>query len=281
MSSSTPNRTPEETIKNISVKQNDIIKPQSEITVSCNIPIDSRLAERSIQLIGVPGLVTLDDSHKIATWKAISPVIEGYYVFEVNELIFEGNKLNGSIEIAVLVLDSMLTIPEDLFIHAVSRIVIEGTTISRLPLGAPKDDYIEFIKASDRQGHLVELAYDKSGNEIDPKMIFDNFYRQYVKKYGKMHESLYEALNLLEKDQSIEVAIWVKMDEVKEFKDKTIHDREEDLELLKRIQERSKTVAKKISSSNNVDNIKIDSAAPVLYVTVSIVNIDLVYTSAL
>jgi hypothetical protein len=260
----------ENPIVNISVKHNDIIRPNSGISVSCNIPLDSKYVERSIQLKGVPGNVTLDESHKLAMWKALSPIKEGYYVFEVNELIFEdGRKQKGGIEISIIVLDSNQTIPADMSIHAVSRISLEGTAIKRLPLGIQKDDYFEFIKASDRQGKPVELAYDESGNKVDPKMIVDNIARQYMEKYGKVHESLYKALNSLEKDQRIEVAIWIKTDEVKQFKNKTVKDREEDIQFSKRVQEKLKSVAKKISNSIKIDNIRIDSVLPVLYATVS------------
>jgi hypothetical protein len=55
----------------------------------------------------VQGLVKLDKDKKLAIWEPLSPISEGYYTFEITELIFEdGTKQETQIQIPIIVLDS-------------------------------------------------------------------------------------------------------------------------------------------------------------------------------
>ena len=64
-----------------------------------------------------------------------------------------GTKQETPIQIPLLVLDSKSQINNDLKIHNVSRIDIEDTTIRRLPLGSNSGNYVEVIKATDKDGN--------------------------------------------------------------------------------------------------------------------------------
>jgi hypothetical protein len=93
-------------------------------------------------------------------------------------------------------------------VHNISRIEIEGTKYKRIPLGSLSGNYLEVIKATDKDGTLLELAYDKKGNRIDAKKLFERSAKDYQKKYGKMHESLYEEI-YVKKKEVLDVAIWL------------------------------------------------------------------------
>lgn len=257
-------------IKSVSIGQYGVIKPNSQISVESNVSIDPESAQSSIQLRGIQGIVKLTNEDKLAIWKPISPIAEGYYTFEIDELIFEdGTKQESTIKIPLLVLNSKSQIPKHLMVRNVSRIKIDGTNIKRIPLGSTKDNTVEMIKAVDKDGQLIELAYDKKGNQVDAKKLFENFNKQYMKKYGKLHESLYEEIHVKKKDL-VAVAIWLNMNEKEsKLKDKRTHESAEVRKLRKKIQIKTKAFAEKLKRKYKSEKIKIDGYAPVVYATLT------------
>jgi hypothetical protein len=255
-------------IRSISVHEHEVIKPDSQVSVESEISIDPKSAQSSIQLIGVQGKVELANNDKTAKWKPTSPIQEGYYTFEIGELIFEdGTKQETPIQIPLLVLDSKSQISNDLKIDNVSRIEIEDTTIRRLPLGSNSGNYVEVIKATDKDGRPVELAYDKKGNRVDIKKSFESYTKRYTKKYGKMHESLYEEVHVKRKE-SVDVAIWVNINEKeRKLEDKRSQESSEDRKLRKQIDEKVQAFAEKLKRRYKSERIRIDGLAPVVYTT--------------
>lgn len=258
-------------IKSISVKRNGLIKPDSKIFVESEVSFESKSAQGSIQLRGVQGIVKLSDEGKLATWEPITPIPEGHYTFEIGELVFaDGTKQETTTQIPLLVLDSKAQISNDLTVHNVSRVEVKGTKIKRIPLGSTRGSYVEMIKAVDKNGRPIDLAYDKKGNQVDVKKIVEDYNREYVKKYGKVHESLYEELNKKntkkkEKDL-ISVAIWldVKQRNTK-LKDKTRQESDDEKRLRKTIQIRGREFANKIKRKYKSETVTIDGSAPVVY----------------
>jgi hypothetical protein len=255
-------------IRSISVHEHEIIKPDSQVSVESEISIDPKSAQSSIQLIGVQGKVELANNDKTAKWKPTSPIQEGYYTFEIGELIFEdGTKQETPIQIPLLVLDSKSQISNDLKIHNVSRIEIEDTTIRRLPLGSNSGNYVEVIKATDKDGRPIELTYDKKGNRVDLKKLFESYTKAYTKKYGKMHESLYEEVHVKRK-ASVDVAIWLNINEKeRKLEDKRSQETSEDRKLRKQIDEKVQAFAEKLKRRYKSERIRIDGLAPVVYTT--------------
>ncbi len=257
-------------IKSVSINRNGVINPNSQITIETDVPIEPKSAQGSIQLRGVKGLVRLDKDKKLATWKPLSPISEGYYTFEISELIFEdGTKQETQIQIPVVVLDSNSQIPKDVAVHNVSRIEIEGTKYKRIPLGSVRGKYIEVIKATDKGETPLELAYDKKGNRVDAKKLFEKSDKDYQKKYGKIHESLYEEIYVKKKD-SIDVAIWLNIKEKDPvLKDKKPRESREDNRLRQQIQLKTEEFSKKIKRKYKGERIQIDDIAPVVYATLT------------
>jgi hypothetical protein len=255
-------------IKSISIHEHEVIKPDSQISVESEISIDPKSAQSSIQIIGVQGKVELANNDKIAKWKPTSAIPEGYYTFEIGELIFEdGTKQETPIQIPLLVLDSKSQVSNDLKIHNVSRIEIEDTKIRRLPLGSNTGNYVEVIKATDKDGKPIELVYDKKGNRVDIKKLFEIYRKGYTKKYGKMHESLYEEVNV-KKKASVDVAIWLNINEKERIlEDKRAQETSEDRKLRKQIDEKVQAFAQKLKRRYKSERIRIDGLAPVVYTT--------------
>lgn len=257
-------------VRSISINKNDVIKPDSQISIESDVSINPRSAQSSIQLKGVRGIVKLVNDDKLAIWKPISPVPEGYYTFEIGELIFEdGTKQEIPIQIPILVLDSKSQIPKDVIVYNVSRIEIENTKINRIPLGSARGNYVEFMKAVDKNGSPIELAYDKKGNQVDTKKLFDTSNKEYLKKYGKIHESLYEEINVKRKNL-VDVAIWLNIKEKGPILvDKKPQQSGEDRKLRKQIQIKAESFADKIKRKYKGERIRIDGLAPVVYATLT------------
>lgn len=258
------------TVKSVSIRPNDVIKPDSQISVESDVSIEPKSAQSSIQLRGVQGIVKLDNDGKLAIWRPITSIPEGYYAFEVDELIFEdGTKQETPIQIPILVLDSKSQIPKDVIVHNVSRIEIEGTKFNRIPLGSARGDYVEMIKAEDKDGIPIDLAYDKKGNQVDTKKLFDTFNKDYLKKYGKIHESLYEEINVKKKNL-VDVAIWLNIKEKEPvLVDKRPQESGGDRKLRKQIQLKAEGFADKIKRKYKGERIRIDGFAPVVYATLT------------
>jgi hypothetical protein len=257
-------------IKSVSVKQNDVIKPDSQISVESDISIEPKSAQSSIQLRGIHGTVKLTNDDKLAIWKPTSPIPEGYYTFEVSELIFEdGTKQETPIQISVFVLESKSQIPKDVTVYNVSRIEIEGRRVNRIPLGSVKGNYVELIKGVDKDGTPIELAYDKKGNRVDTKKLFETSNKEYLKKYGKMHESSYEEISVKKKDL-VDVAIWLNIKEKEPILvNKRPQESGEDRKLRKQIQIKAERFADKIKRKYKGERIRIDGLAPVVYTTLT------------
>jgi hypothetical protein len=257
-------------IKSVSINRNDVIKPDSQISVETDISIEPKSAQGSIQLRGVQGLVKLDKDKKLAIWEPLSPISEGYYTFEITELIFEnGTKQETQIQIPVIVLDSKSQIPKDVTVHNVSRIEIEGTDYKRIPLGSVRGNYIELIKAIDKDGTPLELAYDKKGNRVDAKKLFEKSVKDYQKKYGKIHESLYAEIYVKKKDP-VDVAIWLNIKEKDPvLVDKRPQESREDRRLRQQIQLKAEEFSNKIKRKYKGERIRIDGTAPVVYATLT------------
>jgi hypothetical protein len=149
------------------VKRNGLIRPDSKIFVESSVSFEPKSAQGSIQLRGVQGIVKLDDEDKLAIWEPVTPIPEGYYTFEIGELVFvDGTKQESTIQIPLFVLNSKAQISNDLAVHNVSRVELKGTKTKRIPLGSTRGNYVEMIKALDKNGRPIDLAYDKKGNQV-------------------------------------------------------------------------------------------------------------------
>jgi len=258
-------------ITSISVKRNGLIKPDSKIYVKSKVSFEPKSAQGSIQLRGILGIVKLDDEDKLAIWKPVTPIPEGRYTFEIGELVFvDGTKHESTIQIPLFVLDSNAEISNDLTVHHVSRVELKGTKIKRIPLGSTRGNYVEMIKALDKNGKKIDLAYDKKGNQVDAKKIFEDYHKEYVKKYGKIHESLYEALNKNKEKDLLSVAIWLDIKQRNSKpKDETGQESDEDRKLRKNIQINGTRFANKIKRKFKTETVRIDNSIPVIYATLT------------
>jgi Subtilase family len=259
-----------EEIKSISIQQNGVIKPDSKILVEFNVPVEPTSARDSIKLKGVHGTVKLSNGDKLAIWRPRSPIPEGYYTFEIDELLFKDrSKKVDLIQISLLVLDSRAKIFKNLRVMNVSRLELQGNRISRVPFGSTRDNYVEVIKAINNNGRSIELGFNKKGNKIDIKKFFDDYYKAYAKKYGKIHESLYEEI-YDKKSERLAVAIWLNIRQKQsELKDKNLQEPEENRKLKKEIQLKARILADRIMKKFRSDDVRIDKLAPVVYATLS------------
>ena len=64
-----------------------------------------------------------------------------------------------------------------------------------------------------RSDMSMELAYDSKGKPLDSNKIFKKIEENRTKKYGKLHETLYEHLENSKPNTKVDVSIWIRFNE--------------------------------------------------------------------
>ena len=77
------------------------------------------------------------------------------------------------------------------------------------------------MKASHRKtGAPVELAYDETGRAVERQSIFQRVLKNRVRKFGKLHETLYARLQETDSIARIPVALWLRSEKALEIGEK-------------------------------------------------------------
>ena len=106
-------------------------------------------------------------------------------------------------------------IPDGVRVENVAHVQIGETSTQKLLPGqaaAEGTEYIEFVKAVDAKSTApVELAFDKSGQQVDSKAKIDAMKKRHAVKYGRLHENLYEKLQAKADNDTIDVVAWPRL----------------------------------------------------------------------
>jgi hypothetical protein len=77
------------------------------------------------------------------------------------------------------------------------------------------------MKASNRKtGAPVELAFDETGRAVERQSIFQRVLKNRVRKFGKLHETLYARLQETDSIARIPVAVWLRSEKALEIGEK-------------------------------------------------------------
>ena len=263
-------------IISISIKHNQVIFPKSQISIKTDIPMKQQSVLSAFQVHGILGRVRLSKADKVATWTPVELMPDGQYMLQIRGfLFFNGAVSKQKIDIPFFFVNSKAQLPNNVTVYYLSRIVIDPLGTRRIPLGRfTKDKYIEIMKAIHNKSDMsMELAYDSKGKPLDSNKIFKKIEENRTKKYGKLHESLYEHLENSKPNTKVDVSIWIRFNE-KELGDIEAFEKTpkiHPIEMKERnlIESAKKEFERKLQHNFTPQRIEIERIAPVVYATLT------------
>jgi hypothetical protein len=192
----------------------EVLQPQSTIELSAPRPIEPRSAQGAIHLIrgGVPVRTELELSRRgRGAVVRTGPLDPGAYVLTVSELLdAKGGRLAGRVEIPFSVAPIAGKVPRGQRVEHAVRLQIGEFGVTRLDPGErPDAGWVDMVKAVDRKtGEQGELAFDERGERVDAGKLLADVGRRRAKRYGNIHETLWERLERAEDGERIDVVVW-------------------------------------------------------------------------
>ena len=203
-------------VRSVSIDPNEIIFPTSQIIIETDVSVDTEYAQGIFEVHGIHGNVKLKNNGRQAIWIPLEPMSPGKYKLTINTTRSSKRKnIAGPNEIPFVVSDSRAKIPKGIRVRGISRLVVGRFSTKRIPIGKQtKEKYVEFIKAeSKKTGKPVDLAYDSRGRRINGNKLLLKIEKERLKKFGKLHESLFWHLNKVKSNASIDVVIWLRVNQ--------------------------------------------------------------------
>lgn len=256
-----------------SLSAHEVIFPETRITIESPHSLDPEAAQSGIIVEGVRGHVHLSKSNRRATWVPQKPLAPGGYTLTVRELYTSaGERVEARLGVPFVVVESKAEIPDSRRIESFARLRLKPSGARKLPLGIPADgEYVDLLKVTDRKsGAPEQLAFNPQGEPLDFDEIRARTLQERMKEYGKLHESLYEHLEGVKESERVEVAIWLRAEELDE---ETLKRQEyEPDEMPEQAREFQSTLSKtreafasELRREYETKEVREDSAAPVVY----------------
>lgn len=192
----------------------EVLQPQSTIEVSASRPIDPRSAQGAIRLVSGCGSVRTELELRRGGRAAVvrtEPLEPGGYVLSVSELLdVKGGRLAGQVEIPFSVVPITGKLPRDHRVEHALRLQIGEFGVTRLDPGErPDAGWIDMVKLVHRRsGDAQDLAFDERGERVDAGKLLADVGRRRGKRYGKIHETLWERLERADDGERIDVVVW-------------------------------------------------------------------------
>lgn len=199
------------------VAAGEVLQPQSTIEVSASRPIDPRSAQGAIHLTrggaSVRSELELRRGGRTAVVRT-EPLDPGGYVLTVSELLDEkGGRLAGRVEIPFSVVPITGKLPQGHRVEHAVRLQIGELGVTRLDPGErPDAGWIDIVKSVHRRsGDAQELAFDERGERVDAGKLLTDVGRRRAKRYGRIHETLWERLERADDGERIDVVVWPRL----------------------------------------------------------------------
>lgn len=199
----------------ISLRANEIVLNDVSVTLEVPRAFDIDMARKELGIAGVDGVVRFGDGDKRAVWTPRRGLAPGRYRFTIGELSSStGARLSGALVLPFSVVQSRAKVRASVAIESMVRLRVGELGTERLPLyGRPEGRYIELMKGVDRRTNAaVALSFDQSGKPIEAERVLAEVAVARVKKFGRMHESLYRAREAAKENQRLPVAVWLETD---------------------------------------------------------------------
>ncbi len=200
----------------------EILFHSPEIIIKSQEKLHPEYIKSGITVQGQKGSVMLSGDKRTATWKPEEKVTPGNYTLIIDELVTEnGRKFTIKATIPFFITQSKAAVPKNMKVESMIRLKINKLSTERVHDTLPvKGKFIEVMKGTDRKnGKPVELGFDERGKKINHNAIFNKIMSNRMRKYGKIHPTLYEAFSKNPKSRQ-PVAIWTNENEEAIFIDK-------------------------------------------------------------
>ena len=198
------------------IAPNDILFGDTSILIESLDSLDPKSAESGIVVSGVKGQVSLSSTGRVAKWSPEGALPPGRHMLQIEGLLDDKlGRIEQAMRVPFFVTDSRAKVPDTLRVETMTRLRVNRLGTERLPSDRrPSGKYVEIMKASDlKTGEPFELAFDESGGVVDAGSIFKQISENRQRKYGRLHETLYERLKGADPTTAIPVALWLRSEE--------------------------------------------------------------------
>jgi subtilisin family serine protease len=256
------------------VTPHEIVTSSASITVDSVYSLDPDRVQGGIVVQGIRGRVRLARGGRSATWTCNKGLPPGHHTLIIDGLVAKGHRrsLGDRLEIPFFVTDSKAKVSRNIRIESMSRLRLGDLGAERLATDCrPSGRFIEIMKASDRAtGAPLSLAFDQSGRRVDAEALLTKIQKNRARRFGKLHETLYQRLQKCPATEKVPVAIWLQCDEAlaraekkerSETKAPPRHETSRRKAIAKAVRAFQPTLAKECS----VRGHRADASAPVVY----------------
>ena len=252
---------------------NEILFPDSSIVIESSDSLDPESAQGGIVVHGVRGQVNLSRKGRVATWSTKGGLLPGHHTLLVRALLTDKRqRIEEDVEIPFFVTDSKSKVPATVRVESMTRLRVQDLGTERLASDRrPSGKYVEVMKAVNRKtGAPVELAFDETGQRVEPQRIFQRILENRVRKFGKLHETLYARLQKTDAKTRIPVALWLLSEEAlamgeKKVKGPTEQPTKQELSRRKAIAASTRSFMQKVGCRYEERGLRADGLAPVVY----------------
>jgi len=193
------------------LQPDEFLFPGSKVSVETDVPMDRVFALRGIGVAKGDGSVRFGKEGNRVTWSPPETLLAGRHVLQIGPLISEsGAEITSGVSIPFQFVRSATPIPRGVAIESMVRMRVDARGIRRLPLySTVRGAFVELVKGTDRRsGRPVALAFNESGERVDPDRLLGELEAARAKRLGKLHDDLYERVQRAGPDEWIQVAIW-------------------------------------------------------------------------
>ena len=194
----------------------EVLQPQSTIEVTASRPIDPRSAQGAIRVSrgcsSVAAAVDLAKGGRVARVRT-EGLEAGAYVLTVSELLDrKGGRLSGRAEIPFSVVPISGKLPDGHRAEHVVRLQINELDVTRLAPGERSENgWVDVVKAVQHEsGAPVDLAFDERGERVEVDKLLAELAERRAKRFGKLHETLWQRLEKAGDDERIDIVVWPK-----------------------------------------------------------------------
>jgi hypothetical protein len=198
----------------LNIAAGEVLQPHSTIELSANRPIEARSAQGAVHLTrgGAPVRTELELRRRGRTAVVrTEPLEPGGYVLTVSELLDEkGGRLTDRVEIPFSVVPIAGELPREHRVEHSVRLQVGEFGVTRLDPGErPDGGWIDMVKSVHRKtGATEELAFDERGERVDAGKLLADVGRRRAKRYGRIHETLWERLERADEGERIDIVVW-------------------------------------------------------------------------
>lgn len=211
-------------VENITLVPDEILLTGAKVVMQTTEPVDRERVERAVGVRGLAGTLQVSRDRKRVTWTPSDTARPGWYEFAVDELTSGDKRISAGGRIRFGLVRSAARVPANVVVESMTRVRVDRWQVQRLSLfdDRPQGKFVELMKTSDRKtGKPRTMAFDSSGERVDPDAMMADILSARVKRFGKLDEDLDRVLRRASDDEKVSVAIWAQADDVLDPGDKS------------------------------------------------------------